>query len=217
MTGALVAGAVAGYGIAVPVGAVGTYLVAVAARQGFRRGAWAAVGIASADAVYAGIAMVGGAVVAALVEPFAEPLRLVSVGVLLAVALGIALPAVRERLVSDRLRADGPDRPARAISRDRAASTDTRAFATFLGMTLLNPMTVVYFAALVLGGQGELFATTGDRIAFVVGAAAASVSWQLVLAGGGALLGRLVTSPTGRLTTAGVSAVVIVVLALRLL
>jgi arginine exporter protein ArgO len=84
-------------------------------------------------------------------------------------------------------------------------------------MTLLNPMTVVYFAALVLGGQGELFATAADRITFVVAAAAASASWQMLLAGGGALLGRLVTSPTGRLVTALVSSVVIVVLALRLL
>jgi len=217
VTGALVAGAVAGYGIAVPVGAVGTYLVVVAARQGFRRGAWAAVGIASADAVYAGIAVVGGAVVAALVEPVAEPLRLVSVGVLVAVAAGIALPAVREHAASGRLPRDGRARPAAGISRERAASTDARAFATFLGMTLLNPMTVVYFAALVLGGQGELFATAADRIAFVVAAAAASASWQLVLAGGGALLGRLVTSPTGRLVTALVSSAVIVVLALRLL
>jgi len=217
VTGAPVAGAVAGYGIAVPVGAVGTYLVTIAARRGFRRGAWAALGIASADAVYACVAVLGGAVVATLVEPVARPLRLVSVGVLGAVALGIALPAVRERVTSDRFPAEGPGRPDRPIIRDRAASTDARAFATFLGMTLLNPMTVVYFAALVLGGQGELFASVADRIAFVVAAAAASASWQLVLAGGGALLGRLVTSPTGRLATALVSSVVIVVLALRLL
>jgi arginine exporter protein ArgO len=217
VTGALVAGAVAGYGIAVPVGAVGTYLVAVAARHGFRRGAWAALGVASADAVYACVAVLGGAVVAELVEPVARPLRLVSVGVLVAVALGIALPAVRERIASDRLPTGGPGRPAPALVRDRAWSTDGRAFGTFLGMTLLDPMTVVYFAALVLGGQGDLFASTGDRIAFVVAAAAASASWQLVLAGGGALLGRLVTSPAGRLATAVASSAVIVVLALRLL
>lgn len=217
MTGALVAGAVAGWGIAVPVGAVGTYLVAIAARRGFRRGAWAALGVASADAVYACVAVVGGAVVASLVEPVARPLRLASVGALVAVAVGIALPAVRQRMASDRLPVGGAGQPDPAITRDPASSTDARAFATFLGMTLLNPMTVVYFAALVLGGQGELFASTGDRIAFVVAAAAASASWQLVLAGGGALLGRLVTSPTGRLATALVSSVVIVVLALRLL
>jgi arginine exporter protein ArgO len=216
VTQALVAGAVAGYGIAVPVGAVGTYLVAVAARQGFRRGAWAALGIASADAVYACIAVVGGAVVAALVEPVADPLRLASVGVLVAVAVGIALPALRERVTSCGP-AEPPGDPTVEVTRGRTTGTDARAFATFLGMTLLNPMTVVYFAALVLGGQGELFASTTDRIAFVVAAAAASVSWQLVLAGGGALLGRLVTSQTGRLATALVSSAVILGLALRLL
>ena len=216
MTGALVAGAVAGYGIAVPVGAVGTYLVAVAAGRGFRRGAWAALGVASADAVYACVAVVGGAVVASLVEPVAQPLRLVSVAVLVAVALSIALPALRERVAAARVRADAPG-PGDVVAGGRVASSDRRAFVAFLGMTLLNPMTVVYFAALVLGGQGELFASAGDRVAFVVAATAASVSWQLVLAGGGALLGHVVTSPGGRLATALVSSVVIVVLALRLL
>ena len=91
-----------------------------------------------------------------------------------------------------------------------------RAYLTFLGMTLLNPMTMLYFAALVVGGQGELFSGATDRVAFVVARALASASWQLLLAGGGALLGRAVTGPRGRLATSLVSSVVIAALALRL-
>jgi arginine exporter protein ArgO len=56
-----------------------------------------------------------------------------------------------------------------------------------LGLTILNPMTVIYFAALVLGlpaiGSGA-----PDRIVFVVAAFLASLSWQLVIAAFGAVV-----------------------------
>lgn len=64
----------------------------------------------------------------------------------------------------------------------RAAGTYLR----FLGLTLLNPATVIYFAALILGlpnlGRGPL-----ERWGFVVGAFLASLSWQTTLAGIGAV------------------------------
>jgi arginine exporter protein ArgO len=64
-----------------------------------------------------------------------------------------------------------------------------RTFATFLGLTLLNPITVTYFAALILGLKG-----TGvgpfEKAAFVAGAFVASLSWQLLLAAVGAFLHR---------------------------
>ena len=88
------------------------------------------------------------------------------------------------------------------------------AYFGLLGMTMLNPWTVIYFAALVLGGSGV--AGVGERIVFVVAAFAASASWQLLLAGGGALLGRLLTGALGRLVTALASAAVIAVLAFRI-
>jgi threonine/homoserine/homoserine lactone efflux protein len=51
----------------------------------------------------------------------------------------------------------------------------------FLGLTLLNPATVVYFAALILA-LPDLGRGPGERTAFVAGAFVASLSWQLVLA-----------------------------------
>ena len=51
----------------------------------------------------------------------------------------------------------------------------------------------------------------------VAGAFLASASWQLLIAGGGSLVGRLLTGERGRLVTALVSSVVIAVLAVRLL
>jgi threonine/homoserine/homoserine lactone efflux protein len=65
MTAALVAGLLAGFGIAVPVGAVATYLVSLTARTSLRTGACAALGVATADGLYALIAALGGTALAA--------------------------------------------------------------------------------------------------------------------------------------------------------
>jgi arginine exporter protein ArgO len=57
-------------------------------------------------------------------------------------------------------------------------------------MTTMNPLTVVYFTALVLGRQAAAAPGRADQAVFVVAVFVASASWQLVLAGGGAFLGR---------------------------
>jgi arginine exporter protein ArgO len=51
----------------------------------------------------------------------------------------------------------------------------------------------------------------------VVAAFAASASWQLLLAGGGSLLGRALTGPRGQFATAMVSSAVVTLLAVNLL
>lgn len=203
VTGALVAGLLAGYGIAMPVGPVGTYLVALTARSSLRVGACAALGIASADGIYALVAAVAGSALAPLLAPIVVPLRWVSVVVLLALAVSGAVKAVR-RYRAHRLTGITQEMPVGAL----------KAYVGLLGMTLLSPMTVIYFAALVLGGANSMAA--GERAVFVVAAFVASASWQLLLAGGGALLGRALTGHLGRLLTALGSSVVIVVLAIRL-
>ena len=59
----------------------------------------------------------------------------------------------------------------------------------FLGLTLLNPATVIYFSALILG-LPQLGASVAERVAFAVGAFIASSAWQLALAGMAALAHR---------------------------
>ncbi|MFC9733796.1 LysE family transporter [Streptomyces roseolus] len=201
MTGAAVAGLLAGYGIAIPVGAVGAHLVAVAARSPWRTGAGAALGIAAADGAYALVAVVGGAALVPLLAPVATPLRWVSVLVLLALAAASARTALRAR------RAGIP-------AEDRPVTAPHRAFWTFLGITVLNPMTVLYFTALVLGGH----ATTGpaEAAVFVAAAFAASASWQLLLAAVGTLLGHALTGARARLLTGLASSALITVLAVGL-
>ncbi|GHE39680.1 lysine transporter LysE [Streptomyces longispororuber] len=207
MTGHLVAGLVAGYGIAVPVGAVATYLVALTARTSLRVGASAALGVATADGLYALVATVAGAAAARVVAPAVGPLRLLS-------AAGLVFLAARAaRAAAVRYRDPGEAAAPRAAH----PPTPARAYATFLGITLLNPMTVVYFAALVVGtGTGAEPDRLGQAV-FTGAAFAASASWQLLLAGGGALLGRALTGRRGRLVTALTSSAVITALAAHLL
>ena len=57
----LVAGVLAGLAVAMPIGAIGTYLVGLAARERFAVAAAAALGVASVDGGYAVVASVGGA------------------------------------------------------------------------------------------------------------------------------------------------------------
>ncbi|WP_020662234.1 LysE family transporter [Amycolatopsis benzoatilytica] len=195
---ALTAGLVAGYGIAIPVGAIGVYLVDLTARTSWRVGAAAAMGVATADGVYAVLAATAGSTLTPLLTPVTTPLKWASAAALLMLACWTAVRAVRHyRSADSPLPATEP--------------TAGRAYATLLGLTLLNPATIVYFTALVLGDR------PANGTVYAAAAFAASASWQLLLAVGGALLGRTLTGPRGRLSTALLSSTVILVLAVRIL
>ena len=216
-------GLVAGYGIAVPVGAVGTYLVTLTARAGFRTGAAAALGVASADGVFALLAVLGGTALAGVLAGVAGPLRWVAFGVLLVLAVRIAVTGLRHHSAESALgdaetpssRRFGTPEPGRVGAKGQPSPG--RAYLTLLGTTLLNPATVVYFAALVVGGGGEVGSSRAAGALFVAGALLASASWQLLLALAGSGLGRLVTGARGRLGMALVSATLIAGLAVSTL
>lgn len=167
------AGAAAGYGIAIPFGAIGVLIVDAALRRGFPAGLAAGAGAATADGFYALVAALAGAVVAALIEPVAVELRWATVVVLAAIGIRglLSLHAARA---------------ARRSAGDLPPSL-SRTYLTLLGLTIINPMTVVYFGALVLGlpsvGSG-----LAEKLAFVLGAFLASLSWQSLLAAVGFLL-----------------------------
>lgn len=205
MTAALVAGLLAGLGVAMPVGAVGAYLVALTARSSLRVGAAGALGVATADGIYAASAMIGGAALATLIRPAAESLRWIAAGVLLVLAGWTAVGAVRRhRAVLAAPAAAG-----------QAPPTMARAYLTLVGMTLINPLTVLYFTALIIGLDDGSIASAAGKISFVAGAFLASAAWQLLLACGGAVVGRLLTGPRGRLITTLASALLIAAFALR--
>ncbi|MGW4828671.1 LysE/ArgO family amino acid transporter [Amycolatopsis japonica] len=205
MSAAFVAGLLAGYGIAIPVGAVGTYLVVLTVRAGLRIGAYAALGVATADGLYALVAVLGGGTLIPVIEPIAVPLRWISVVVLLGLSVHIGFTGIRNYRDS-----------AKAELTEPVAIGPVKAYVSLLGITLLNPMTVVYFAALVLGSEDMAAASGAEHVVFVLAAFAASASWQLFLAGGGAVLGKALTGRRGRLVTALASSALIAALGVRL-
>jgi arginine exporter protein ArgO len=199
------AGLLAGYAIAIPVGAIAVLIIGLSARHGLRVGASAAMGTATADGIYAAIAVLGGAGLARLITPIAIPMRWLASGVLISIAVATTVSALRHHRD-----------PAAAPARASGIATPGRAYATVLGLTLLNPATIVYFGALVLGRRAGDGGSAGASVAFVAAVFAASTSWQLLLAGGGSLIGRLLTGVRGRLITALLSSLVIATLAVLL-
>ncbi|MEO3784241.1 LysE family transporter [Actinocorallia sp. B10E7] len=201
MVEALVSGLLAGYGVAVPLGAIGALIMGLSARTSLRVGAAAAAGVATADGLYALAAVLGGAGLSTLIAPIAGPLRLLAALVLLGMAAWTAHGAFQESAGRDVPRLD----------------RSGRAYLALLGLTMLNPMTVVYFAALVLGRQAEDELTGSGEAVFVLAVFAASLSWQLLLACGGALLGRALSGPRARTLTSLAAALIIAVLAVGLI
>jgi arginine exporter protein ArgO len=93
-----------------------------------------------------------------------------------------------------------------------------RAYVGFVMLTAVNPTTVVYFLALVVGRQATdpLRDSWDVAVLFALGALLASGAWQLLLAGGGAVLGRIVTGRRGQLLIAVASGVIMLALVLHL-
>lgn len=205
---ALVAGLLAGYGVAIPVGAVATYLVALTARTSWKIGACAALGVATADGLYALIAAIGGSALAGVLEPIVLPLHWVSGLVLIALAVRGSVVAIGQYRTQ----------PATTMAANRPVMTGfARVYLGLWGITMLNPLTLIYFAALVVGSRTTVVVNRQEQVVFVLAVFAASASWQLLLAGGGALLGRVLTGRRGRLVTAIASSTVITALAVSLL
>ncbi len=205
MSAALWSGVLAGLGVAIPLGAIGALLVSLGARAGLKIAAAAALGVAAADGIYALIAVLGGASLARFIEPISVPLKYVAVAVLLFLAVRTTVTAI----------AHYRD-PAKAKDLG-GLTTPMRSFGVLLGLTLLNPATVLYFGALVLGWQASGSFTAAESAVWVLAVFAASAAWQLLLAGGGAMVGKVLATPKGRLGTAMASSLMIGGLALAVL
>ncbi len=120
--------------------------------------------------------------------------------VLLVIAAWLVVSALRPHRESD--------------TRAGWVTTPLRAWTTYVAITAVNPATVIYFAAIVLANR-ELVDGVAEATAFVLAAFLASASWQVLVAGTGALLGRALTGPRARVVTGLVSGAAIAVLALR--
>ena len=183
MIGALLAGVVAGYGVALPLGAIGTYLIGLGARERFGIAAAAALGVASTDGIFAVLATVGGVGLARSLRPVATPLSYLAAAVLVVLAGRTIARAVRPRVS-----------PTGVVGAVRL--TPLGSYLGLLALTAVNPATLIYFMAIVLGGRSHGAAGTfGAAVLFPIGVLGASASWQLTLAGSGAVLGQALRGP----------------------
>jgi len=208
---ALLAGVLAGYAIAIPVGAIAALLITLGAQHGARVAAGGAFGAATVDGIYATVAVTAGAVIAPLIALVEEPLRWISVVVLVVLGIVIALPGLRPRRSAVAPAAiDAPD----AAPESRPPTTTfRRLFVTVGALTLVNPVTVIYFAALVGSSTLAVDASAIERTVFVLAAFAASLSWQLLLTTAGSLVGKALTGPTGARVTTLVGGALVIALA----
>lgn len=169
----LILGVLAGFGIAIPVGAIAVLIVQVGVRCGFWCAASAGAGAATADLAYSVLAVTGGATLAGSIAAFQQPLRWASAGILATIAV-VGLQRARVQ-------------PAAAAAAPPARSEYAGTYARFLGLTIVNPLTVVYFATIVLGSGVANGLTARQGATFALGAFLASLCWQTLLAATGGL------------------------------
>jgi arginine exporter protein ArgO len=206
MIGDFGSGVVAGLAVAMPLGAVGTYLVGLGVRERIAVATAAALGVASVDGGYAVIAVLGGTGLQGVLSEVSDWLKWIAVSVLVVVAIRTLLLAVR-RYRGDR---DAVDRP-----RDL---TPVRAYGSLAALTAVNPATLITFAAVAVGRSSTGVTSTPPAVAlFAIGAFAASAVWQLLLTGGGNLLGRIFTGRRGQLGISACSALIMLGLSVGLL
>ncbi|MCK5317189.1 MAG: LysE family transporter [Anaerolineales bacterium] len=195
-------GVLAGYGIAIPVGAIAVLILDVSLRRGFRVGFMAGAGTAFADFLYAALAAAAGGALVKIISPYAFRVSAISGVVLLAVGLYGLMRSIRP---SESPKTDGAD-----------SNGSGKVFAQFLGLTFINPLTIVYFSALILGGGAKNLGSVPEHAAFVIGAGLASLSWQTMLAGLGSL-GHERLSPRFQMATSIIGFLVVIGFGLRIL
>ncbi len=200
-TTALLAGISAGLAVAVPLGPIGVMIVDTGIRDGGRSAFAAGLGTATVDGLYAATAALFGAAVGSALAPAQDTLRIVAAAVLIAVGV-YGLLRLKHRGTTPAGAGDPP--PAHHL------------FARFFGLTAVNPATAVTFAALMIGLPAVADGSAADRVLFVGGAFAASLAWQSMLAGSGALLGHRLP-PSGRWWTSLLGNAVILALAVKLI
>ena len=177
MVQAALAGALAGYAIAIPVGVIAILIIQTSLTQGLRAGLAAGAGAATADLFYASVAALAGLWISSFIGPLIDPLRFIGGAILVAFGVRglLGMRSARDTLEP-------------SVARDEARRPHHRTYLAVLALTLLNPATVVYFTALTVGLP--FLGDPGERLVFAVAAGFASLSWQWLLALFGAALRR---------------------------
>lgn len=190
-----ITGLLAGYGIAIPVGAIAILIFQTALARGFVWGFFAGAGAATADLLYALLAALAGQALSSALTPYGGALKIVSALVLGGLGIYGLRHAAQNTDVGAGLR---PAPTATSPAPTTPITSPLATYAQFLGITLLNPLTIAYFAALILGQQSANALNAAGRVWFVFGAGIASLSWQTFLAALGHWTGKIFSTGAQR-------------------
>ncbi len=170
------AGIIAGLGATVPIGAMGVMLLREGTERGWRHGTPAAMGVGFADFVFCVVALAAGSVVAPLITAWGKWPAAVG-GVLLLVVAALTL----RRAYRGKPPAPRPDGPRAAAAHGIARAS------MFFGLTIVNPMPLLYFMAISVGLGDSLHQRPVAGV-FAIGVGIASFGWCVVLVAIGAAL-----------------------------
>jgi threonine/homoserine/homoserine lactone efflux protein len=158
----LVRGFVLGFVIAAAVGPITLLVIRRTLGSGWRMGIASGMGVATADTAYGAVAAFGIAAVADALVAISRPLGIVG---------GAALIAIGLRTV---LRPTAPVAAAAPGARNLTAG-----YLSILGLTLTNPMTIIFYGAVIV--SVGVPASSVAALSLWLGLAIGSVAWWLVL------------------------------------
>jgi threonine/homoserine/homoserine lactone efflux protein len=168
----LLGGALAGLGVAMPLGAISALLLREGVVNGFRVAMAAAAGVATVDLLYCAVATATGTLLVQVIEDQRGILMVVS---------GVVIVAIGARQLH-RSKAERSAAPTEVGTASRWG-----AYGRYVGLTAINPLTLVYFVA--LGAAVTASRSWPAPVLFVAAAGLTSLAWQLVLAGIGSFVG----------------------------
>ena len=169
-----------GLTVAAAIGPIALLIINTSLRFGLYTGIRSALGAATADLIYAiGAALLGAVALSAIAEAQHE-IKLGASVLLIAMGVWLVITSLR-----------AARKPPREIDQT------SRAYLVTLGLTLVNPLTVLTFAAFIAQSPAE---SAPDVAGTVVGVFLGSLVIQLLLAFGGAGARRLFAAPQALLT-----------------
>jgi threonine/homoserine/homoserine lactone efflux protein len=214
-TAALLAGLVAGFAIAMQVGAVSLLLIEASIASGPRVGVAAGMGVATADFGFAVVAAAAGGAAGAALSSHESEIKVVAALTLAVIAIHGLAKLRAERRAGEIARGGGGEAAPLGAGDARgeaapAGAGDARGegaplgapdarhpsgppgahYARFLAITAANPLTIASFAAVAAALSLD---GAGAAAAFAVGVGLASAGWHLVLTLAAGHAGRWVT------------------------
>ncbi|MGD0079327.1 MAG: LysE family transporter [Methanoregula sp.] len=162
----LMQGIVIGLTLAVPVGPISLICIHRTVADGRLHGIFSGIGVATADSVYAAVSFLGLTVVSGLILGYQSVFRSLA---------GLVLVLVGIRVFFSE--------PA-SVSTDSEHEPYLKDYLSMVAITIANPLTLVFFIA-ILPGFGYIFQGTSVIAAaeFVAGVFIGSTIWWIVLCG----------------------------------